>query len=185
MLERGYFTLVRVRGVPVRLHWTLPIGMLLLSGLRFAPGAWIGVALLIAIHEAGHAILVHRMGLSNLGIDLTGFGGRCRYAGDPTPLQRSVIAWGGVIAQLALLLVTYGLIAVFGVPSIPFADDLADIFTRANLILIAINLLPIPPLDGAEAWPLLAYFRRKRRWKQKFAKGQTLREAFRDSHDRE
>src|SRR5690606_38943391 len=66
MLERGYFTLFSVCGVPVRAHWTLPLGALLLSGGRMAPGLWLGVLLVIALHEAGHALLVHRYRLVNL-----------------------------------------------------------------------------------------------------------------------
>ena len=30
--------------------------------------------------------------------------------------------------------------------------DLRDAWTRANLLILALNLLPIPPFDGAEAW---------------------------------
>jgi hypothetical protein len=40
-----------------------------------------------------------------------------------------------------------------------------DVFTRTNLWLIALNLLPVPPLDGAEAWPLLRHL--KDRWKNR------------------
>ncbi len=35
-------------------------------------------------------------------------------------------------------------------------------FLGANLWLIAINLIPIPPLDGAEAWQLFQHWKRRR-----------------------
>lgn len=188
MFERGYLTLFRVRGVPVRAHWTLPLGALLLSGGRMAPGLWLGVLLVIALHEAGHALLVHRARLVNLGVDLTGFGGRCRWTGRPSEVQRSVIAWGGVLAQLALLIPALLVAWLAGPSESAFAAHLLEAFTRINAILIVLNLLPFQPLDGAEAWPLFGHLRRaranERRWKEKLARPQTLREAL-DEADRE
>jgi stage IV sporulation protein FB len=172
----------------VRVHWTLPLGALLLSGLRFAPGLWIGVLVIVATHEAGHALLVHRARLVNLGVDLTGFGGRCRWAGAPTAIQRAVIAWGGVLAQLVVLALALPVLLVFGWPDSTFLADLLDAFVRANLLLIAINLLPVKPLDGAEAWPLFRLLwrarARRRKWKQSISRPQTLREALEEA-DRE
>lgn len=188
MLDRGYLTLMRVRGVPVRLHWTLPLGALLLSGGRFAPGVWLGILGVILIHEVGHALLVRAVGLVNVGIDLTGFGGQCRYVGSPTPTQRSIVAWGGVLAQLVVLALAIGALAIFGAPESAFLADLAHACTRANAFLIVINLIPIRPLDGAEAWPLFAHLwrdrRRRRRWRQGFDRRQTLREALDDADRR-
>lgn len=187
MLERGYFTLFSVRGVPVRAHWTLPLGALLLSGGRLAPGIWLGVLLVVALHEAGHAFFVHRFRLVNLGVDLTGFGGRCRWAGYPSEVERAAIAWGGVLAQLALLLPAVVVAWLLPPLGSPFVTQLLDAFTRINAILIAINLLPIPPLDGAEAWPLFKHLARarsrKQKWKRKLREPQTLREAL-DEADR-
>jgi Zn-dependent protease len=186
MMERGYLTLFRVRGVPVRAHWTLPLGALLLSGGRVAPGLWVGVLLVVALHEVGHALLVHRFGLVNLGLDLTGFVGRCRWAGHPSEVQRAAIAWGGVLAQLALLIPAIAVALFVPLPQSAFLADLLEAFTRTNAILIAFNLIPIKPLDGAEAWPLFGHLRRRRarvaKWKQKLAP-QTLREAL-DEADR-
>jgi Zn-dependent protease len=188
MFDRGYLTLLRVRGVPVRAHWSLPLAMLLVAGLRVAPGAWLGVLLVVVLHELGHAYLVHRVGLVNLGIDLTGFGGRCRWAGAPSPRDRSLVAWGGVLAQLVVLAGAAPL-ALWLVPSAsPFVNDLLDALTRVNLFLIVLNLIPFPPLDGAEAWPFLGHWRserrRKRAWKDRLSRPaeeprepETLREA--------
>jgi Zn-dependent protease len=188
MLERGYWTVFRVRGVPVRLHWTLPIGALLLSGGSFAPGLWLGIVGIILLHEIGHALLVRAVGLVNIGIDLTGFGGQCRFVGDPTPMQRSIVAWGGVLAQLVVLVVAMVALAIFGTPENAFVADLAHACTRANAFLIVLNLIPIRPLDGADAWPLFTHFwrarARRRRWRKGFDKKQTLREAF-DEADRD
>ena len=66
-----------------------------------------------------------------------------------------MIAWGGVAAQAALLLITLGVVLAFGYPSFGPLRTLASAFIYTNAFLIALNLVPIPPLDGAEAWPLV------------------------------
>lgn len=187
-MEGGYLTIMRVRGVPVRLHWTLPLGALLFSGGRVAPGLWLGLVLVVALHEAGHALVVHRAGLVNLGVDLTGFGGRCRWAGYPSEIQRALVAWGGVLAQLALLVVTLVSVWIVGSPEAPFLSDLVHAFSTTNAILIALNLIPLKPFDGAEAWPLFGHLARerarRREWKRKLSRPQTLREALDEADER-
>lgn len=199
VFDRGYLKLFRVRGIPVRAHWSLPLGVLLFSGGRIAPGLWLGIVTLILLHELGHAFLVQRFGLATIGIDITGIGGVCRWAGSPTPLQRSAIAWGGVLAQLVVLAVTGAVVLAVGAPSQPFLAQLVDAFLRANLFLIAINLIPFGPLDGAEAWPFFGHawraWKRRRKWKARVRprrpeskkpsddEPQTLREAL-DEADR-
>ena len=167
MFERGYLTLFRLGGIPFRVHWSLPLGVFVWSGLRFAPGIWLGVFTLIVVHELGHAVLVRRFGLAVLGIDVTGFGGRCLWTGRPSPRERAAIAWGGVLAQLPILAVALPLRFALG-PMPLFVDDLLEAFTYVNALLIALNLIPFPPLDGAEAWPWFRYWRDDRRRKQKW-----------------
>jgi stage IV sporulation protein FB len=154
MFENGYLEIGKVRGVPVRLHWTLPIGMLLFGGL--SPAVWLGFAALVLLHEAGHAYLVRRYRLPVRSIDLTGFGGLTRWTGATTEYQRSVIAWGGVAAQALLLVATLLVVLVTGWPTSWVGHALASVFIRTNLVIMALNLLPIPPFDGAEAWRLPA-----------------------------
>src|SRR5690606_35346299 len=103
--------------------------------------------------------MVHRMRLANLGVELTGFGGRCLWAGQPTPVERALVAWGGVLAQLALLVPALLVVLFVPLPPVGFAADLLEAFTRSNAFLAAVNLIPIRPLDGAEAWPLFKHLR--------------------------
>jgi Zn-dependent protease len=162
MLERGYLRIGSVRGVPVRLHWTLPLGALVFSGFRFAPVFWFAFFFLVFIHELGHAVLVQRFGHRATSIEITGFGGLCRWNGHASALERAAIAWGGVAAQAALGLSTVLVLLVAGRPSHPALAELAYVFTWTNLWLVGINLLPFPPLDGAEAWKLPALARHAR-----------------------
>ena len=105
---------------------------------------WFG---LVVIHELGHAAVVKAVGARPVSIDLTGFGGLCRWDGRVSLISRSAIAWGGVAAQLVLL----GAVELGG-PRLP--TEVFWLGTISNAWMIAINLLPIEPLDGAEAWPL-------------------------------
>ena len=152
--EGGYLRLGVWRGVPIRAHWSTPLGALFFSRFQLEPGLWIGILLVILIHEMGHAILVRWRKLHTTSIEIHALGGVCRYSGWPTPLDNSIIAWGGVLFQVLLAGVTWGTFELFGFPASLFAADLADAFVYSNLYIAALNLLPIPGLDGWEAWQL-------------------------------
>lgn len=149
MAERS-LPLFRWRGVPVRLHWTAPIGLYIFGGGRWW-GA-LGALILILAHELGHAWMVRRFGLRATGVLLHGFGGECRYEGAATAREDALIAWGGVMAQ-GLLLAGALLYGALAGPPVGAADAiLRDTFVQWNVYLIVLNLLPMEPLDGARAW---------------------------------
>jgi len=154
MFDRGFLNLGTWRRVPVRLHWTAPLGAALFGGLRWAPVVWVAFFVLVLAHELGHAYLVRRYGHHVMAIDVTGFGGLCRWFGTATTFERAAIAWGGVVAQAVLLIIAGGALLVFGPVRTQLAADLVGTFVYANFWLIVLNLLPFPPFDGKEAWPL-------------------------------
>jgi Zn-dependent protease len=156
MFERGYLTVLRVGGTRLRLHFTLPLAGLVLC--RAQPGAWLGFVLVVVLHELGHALMVKRYRLKMGSIDLDGAGGSCRWVGNATERQRAAIAWGGLVAQALVALGTVAVTRALGHPASALGRQLVEALTAINLWLLAINLLPIPPLDGAEAWSL---FRRR------------------------
>jgi len=152
IFRSGWLRIGTFHRAPVRVHWTLPVGAFLLTGATWAPGAWLGFTLLILAHELGHALIVRAYRFQVVGIDVHGMGGECQWAGAATERQRANIAWGGVLAQIVVLLTT----PIWGTripqPAPPFVADLISAFTATNVVLIVLNLLPIPPLDGATAW---------------------------------
>ncbi|HEU4411210.1 MAG TPA: hypothetical protein VFS43_38510 [Polyangiaceae bacterium] len=155
-MKGGYVKLVTVAGVPVRAHVSLPLGMLWVSHARYAPGLWLGFITLILLHEAGHALLARRAGLRVFSVNVHALGGDCRFDGGATPRQHSVIAWGGVLAQALAFAACHALLSAFGPPRDAFTAGLVRVYTHTNLWLMGLNLLPVPPLDGAEAWRLFA-----------------------------
>lgn len=162
MFETGYLTVLRWKGTPIRVHWTTPLGMLLFSRFTFAPGIWLGYLLIIGLHEMGHAFLSRRMGLRALSIEIHMLGGQCRYGGTSiSPWQRSVIAWGGVLAQALLLAIALPL-TLLPLPQIALVHELLSALVMTNLLIMGLNLLPFPPLDGSEAWKIVSLWRQRR-----------------------
>jgi Zn-dependent protease len=154
LFERGSLTVGRIGGVPVRVHWTAPIGAYVFTGWRFDATAWLCFFGIVLAHEVGHALVVKAVRCRPVNIDLTGYGGLCYWRGDPTPIGRAAIAWGGVWAQLLLLALAEAYLAIFGMPYDFHGYQVLATLTSANVWMIAFNLMPLPPLDGAEAWRL-------------------------------
>jgi Zn-dependent protease len=159
----GTWTIARYRGAPVRLHASLILGALFFSYGAFAPGAWLGFALVILVHELGHAVLVTRYRYKVVAIDLHAFGGECSYRGDVGPFERSVIAWGGVLGQALLFAGAQTIYSLGLVPSDPLSRELLAVFVGPNVLTMMFNLLPIAPLDGSRAWSLFGRLWARRR----------------------
>ncbi len=152
-MEGGYFKLGRFGGAPVRLHWSAPLGAFAFCGFSFVPGAWGAFLLLILMHELGHAFLVRRFGLYLVSVDVHGLGGLCQWSGTTTPTRRALLAWGGIFGQIPLLIL--GLVLTYTLPvHNPYLAQALNCLVMTNLLMMGINLIPIPGFDGAEAWKL-------------------------------
>jgi Zn-dependent protease len=159
----GYVTLGRWAGARVRAHWSLPIGAFVFGQLRFVPGFWLGFFLIILIHEMGHAAIVRLCRYRVVSIDVHGLGGQCCWDGQITSFNEALIAWGGVWAQALAFAAALGAVALLGPPETAFGAELLSAFTFSNLWLMALNLIPAPPLDGARAWRLPRLWLERRR----------------------
>ena len=166
MWSRGFLTVARVRGIPVRFHWTMPLCALIAGRFNFVPGLWLGYLLLVLLHELGHAGVVRYHGHEVESIDVHGLGGLCRWSGLATPIERATIAWGGVWTQMVIFAGAHAALAGLGEPTSSFWAQMAVAATSVNLWLMAINLIPLPPLDGAEAWSLFPLLWARRRAKR-------------------
>jgi hypothetical protein len=155
MFDTGYWTVGRVRGVKVRVHWSAPIGAFFFTGFSMNPLLWAGFLFLVVVHELGHAAIVRRFGYHVTGVRIHGFGGDCPWEGDATFAEVCTVAWGGVLAEGVLGIATLIALLAFGTPSSPILAALAFTFTWTNVRMILFNLLPIPGFDGYHAWQLL------------------------------
>lgn len=141
----------RLFGSPVTIDVSVPISLVVFGGLTFS-GAF-GSALVIVAHELGHAVLVRAHGHQVIQLWFHGLGGECSYTGDVAPRQRRLIAWGGVAAQIIMLMVAMTAQSVL--PSSATWEPFYRATISMNVVAIFINLLPFEPLDGAQAWALV------------------------------
>ncbi len=154
LFSSGFFEVGRLAGAPLRVHWTTPIGLFFLTHFSFNPLVWAALLLIIVVHELGHAFLARRYGLRLVSIDVTAIGGVCRLEGNPSRREASIVAWGGVLAQAALLVAALLARGIISVVTFGLLDCVFDTLITTNLIVMALNLLPVRPLDGADAWRL-------------------------------
>ena len=171
-LSTGSLTVLRVRGVPIRLHWTLllfvPYLAFVLSAqfamvervarmervrLHIPPLVWgallaIGLFASIAIHELAHTFMTKRYGGTVRAITLMLLGGVSQVARMPRrPLHEGLIALAGPATSIGIGLVLAIVDGAIG----RTADDLKlGLFYLAwmNLMLGAFNLIPAFPMDG-------------------------------------
>lgn len=173
--SRGYLRAGNWRGAPILLHWSIAVGALFFGGFRFAPAFWTGFFGLVLLHELGHAYFVRRFGQRVLSVEVHGLGGLCTWSGKVSPIRRSVIAWGGVVAQWLVYSGARFFLLVQGEPVTAGGQEILYVATSTNLWMIAFNLLPIRPLDGKEAWPLFPLLFRRWRMRHVLAKDEELR----------
>jgi hypothetical protein len=195
MFDTGYYTLGRIRGAPIRIHWSAPLGAIAFTGFAFVPALWAGFFLLVILHELGHAALVRRLGYQVVAVRVHAFGGDCQWAGDPTRADVAVVAWGGVLAQAVLWVAATALVLVLGFPESPVLAALAVTFTSVNARMILFNLMPIPPLDGHHAWQLVPMlwearkeqqaYRRERKERREARRREVARQQQRNDVDKE
>jgi len=159
----GWLSLGSIRDVAFRANVTLVIGALAFGLFHFAPGAWLAYVAVIVVHELGHAAFIGLSGRRVAGVDIHALGGSCQWSGRATLLERATIAWGGVIAQLALFGVALATSAILPRPDSPFLLQIVSALLWPNLVVAGLNLLPLRMLDGAEAWRLPGALLRRRR----------------------
>lgn len=158
-MKGGWFELGRFRGAPVRLHWSALVAPIVLSGFRIDLAYVLGYVGIVAVHELGHAFVVQRRGLRVVEIAIHGLGGHCRHELG-TDLDRQVIAWGGVVAQAWASVLLRAYLVASDHWNLPGSGDFElERGLRAVLALnerlVLFNMIPVKPLDGYHAWPLI------------------------------
>ena len=166
---RGFGRIVRVAGTTVYVHWTVVAiaAIALLVDLKnaastiFLVASYLGVLLL---HEWGHARTARRRGYAVWSIELYPLHGLTRYDAPRSHFDACVVAWGGVLAQLAVGVPLVLWSVVFGFTAIGVVNAIIAMFGYLSLLWVALNLMPVARLDGAIAWQIVPYLWRRRRW---------------------
>jgi Zn-dependent protease len=169
MTHRGFVGIGSIRGIPVRLHlswllllvlatWNLASRYLPLTspgsshGTYWAIGALAALYLLVSVllHEVGHAAAAVRARVPVKSINLLMFGGATRLGQKPrTPRADLGLAVAGPLASL-LLVGLFGALAAIVPQASPLRPALL-MLAAVNLLLAATNLIPAFPLDGGRA----------------------------------
>ncbi len=166
-MRSGHVRVMQVRGVPVFFHWTAAFNLLAgLPAVMYQP--WAGVVTaaclvsVLLVHEAGHAFVARRRRCSVYWIELRAFHGLTSYGQPASSRDAVAIAWGGVLAQGLIAIAAYGVMSVWGGMPNMVAGAAFRALGLMNLLIAAINLLPVAGLDGETAWRIL---RRRPKWR--------------------
>lgn len=176
-MEQDYWQLGYWRRIPVSMHWTVLIVFIWLylffgNLLATIIGAVAFFALLVA-HEWGHVVVLRRRRIPIVSIELYGIHGRTTY-GLASTVDEIIVAWGGVGAQVAILLlalaVGYSLDKSTSPIVLSVLGPILFVFTTLNVVLMIVVLLPIGPFDGHNAWAVIPWIRGAIRRRRRAAK---------------
>ncbi len=178
--SRGYLPVsgVRLVGARLHVHWSAMAAAALLLALWVRhPAQALAVVAgyfgVILLHEIGHAAMARRLRGRATDIRLALLHGECEYRGVETRREDALVAWGGVLAQLAVALPLLALSQWPAFVAQPLAGIAVAAFGWFSLFVAAVNLAPMRGLDGARAWPLLPILLRE--WRARGVARKTAR----------
>jgi Zn-dependent protease len=151
----GYIVRLQLAGIPLFIHWSFPIGGLLVVVFLgdFSPAtvlsAIVAYTTLIAVHALGHAAFARRAGVEVHALVITAIGGLCFFDPPPAAIDRLLIASGGLLAQLAVFGLTLAVVALPGDITSSIVNGFVVVFTLVNAVLFLGNLVPYRYSDGS------------------------------------
>ncbi len=148
-----------VFGVPIRLHFTFILMLVLLAVFGFngtesaaVQSSYIAILFLsVLLHEIGHAVVSTRFGIRTLEIVMFPIGGISRLERQPKPREELWIALAGPMVNLGIAFALFAYIgSARGIGAIlqPADANLTERVAYGNLVLALFNLLPAYPMDG-------------------------------------
>ena len=176
-MEQNYWQLGRWQRIPVSMHWTVLIAIVWLylffwDLLATAIASLAYFALLVA-HEFGHVAVLRWRKIPVESIEFSGLHGRTAH-GWASPGNQILVAWGGVSAQLLVLLLGLVAGASLDMRALPGAALIAGpvlfVWVKLNIVLMIVALLPLGPFDGHAAWAAIPWLRKRLRARRQRAK---------------
>ncbi len=180
-MHTGTMTLFRVRGIPVRAHWSLllalayiavafsgnvakmahlanvPVERLSLPALLWGAIVAVGLFASVLLHELAHSLVAVRAGGRVREITLMIVGGVSKMEKMPPSLSQE--GWMALVGPLASLAISG--VLWLGPAFVPNAGEWADLrlglfyLASLNLTLALFNLLPAFPMDGGRVFRAL------------------------------
>jgi Zn-dependent protease len=186
--SRDGIQLTRIRGIPIVVHPSWIVSVIVLAGftaptiaqrlvgdsstlvvLSVAVIAVIPIAACIVIHELAHALIARAHGLQVSHIMLFAFGGVSVIAGTAaTPAAEYAIAASGPIVSL-ILASGLAILARMADPASLGITGIFGAYAYVNLALALFNLIPAFPMDGGRLlrsviWKLNGHRARATSW---------------------
>lgn len=174
----GSVRIGRILGVPLRMHWSVPLLIVLLayslgretlpvwtpghSTAVYTVAAVVGALLLMVsllAHEAAHAATAKRRGIDVEDVTLWALGGVTKMGRPDTARVAFVVAVSGPLVSLVVGGIAYG--AGIGAAALDWTMPAAVLVWvgAANVLLGVFNLLPAAPLDGGRVVQSLLWWR--------------------------
>lgn len=156
-MDTGTFSLGRLGGIHLKVHWSAGLIALLIGanlagviGVGAAAVGTIGFLASVVLHEFGHALMARRFGVGTESIQLWALGGVARLDREaPTAKAEGWIAAAGPLTSILLSVIGIGTWALLG------GSDAGTHYVSVlawlgviNATLALFNLLPGSPLDG-------------------------------------
>ena len=151
--------LVRVAGIPIRLHFTFFLLLIYFALMGKGGPRWEGVLLMVAVftcvvlHELGHSLVAQRYGIRVSEIVLYPIGGVARMEKLPKPHQELWIALAGPAVNVVIALILYASLKATHVPITwgdigPLGAHWVQHLLIINVFLALFNMIPAFPMDG-------------------------------------
>ncbi|MBN2703191.1 MAG: site-2 protease family protein [Pontiellaceae bacterium] len=142
-LKNNAILIGKVAGIPIRLHISLPIVVLIFAGT--AGSGFLAVIVLslglfgsVALHELGHSLVAQKKGSYIHEIVLYPFGGAAKIVNIPKkPMDEIWVALAGPGVSLVLALIFQTI-----------RTDITGTLSGINWMLFLFNMLPVFPMDG-------------------------------------
>ena len=154
------------------MHWTVLLSAawlyIIFQDVLATVVGCVGMVVLMLAHEYGHVFALRRRKLPVTGIQLFGVHGETTYNDYAAKGNDAiVVAWAGVAAQAVVMMLTF-IVAAFIPDTTPLPVlmvwlPLYFMFTKFNIFLMIVALLPIGPFDGHAAWQVIPRMRAKLR----------------------
>ncbi|HMD31563.1 MAG TPA: site-2 protease family protein [Candidatus Acidoferrales bacterium] len=169
-LRQGSIHLFRAAGIDVYLHWSwflvvayeIQDGTRTYSSLSWNTFEYVGLFLIVMIHEFGHALACRQVGGTSNQIILWPLGGIAYVNPPPRPGATLWSIAAGPLVNVALVPILWApgaLMRQSGLAgAMPETSALLHTVWIMNLVLLIFNLLPIYPLDGGQILRALLWY---------------------------
>jgi Zn-dependent protease/CBS domain-containing protein len=151
--------LVRVAGIPIRLHYTFFLLLIYFALMGRNGPQWQGIVFMVAVftcvvlHELGHSLVAQHYGIKVAEIVLYPIGGVARMEKLPKPHQELWIALAGPAVNVVIALILFGTLKITGNliawdKVSPLGGSWVQMVVGANIFLALFNMIPAFPMDG-------------------------------------